>query len=161
MAKFAVVCHRDCPAFFGDDEAHGIGQLRKSEGRAVPSASPRNARRVLGQREVNRKTSDAIPLDDYGAVMSGRVRVEEALDQGQAQYPVELDAAFEMAFQRLTSGQNDEGTDPIARELEQASNQNVERTVVGLYVSSAQTPHGQSLEELSQFLLKNDHHDKE
>jgi len=108
---------------------------------------------------VNREALDALPGDENGAIVSGRVGVEKALQQGDAHATVELDAAVEMSAERLFSRQDDESPDTVAREVGEAPNEHVGDAALRNGLLTSEAPHRQPFEELAQFLLKDDYDD--
>jgi hypothetical protein len=87
------------------------------------------------------------------------VRIEEALDQLHAQLTVQLHAAVEVPVQQLVARDHNQRADLLARQIEDARNQDLARVEARRGPAAPpQHPGRQLLEGLAQLLLE--HHDQ-
>ena len=74
----------------------------------MPRATAREALFVLRERKMNGERASAPTVDDHGAVVPGRLGVEQADEQRDAQLGVERDATMHLGVDALLARQHDE-----------------------------------------------------
>ena len=83
----------------GHDDRDRVVLFGEAERRAVPRAEIAAHQRIDRQRQETRRRRDAIALDDDGAVVQRRSRLEDARQQVVGDHRVERNAAFDVVAQ--------------------------------------------------------------
>jgi hypothetical protein len=143
-----------------DDDAQGIRSLREPERRCVSRPPFANGREIARKRQVHGEPRHAVSHHEDRAVVTGRVRVEQAEDQRLADPRVERDPAFHMPLEGLPTGNHDEGSGARLRQTRDGASQRVDHVERGRRRLAPKPPDGELLEETPQIVLK-DHDDDE
>ena len=91
---------RDAPPLFGNDDTEGVRALRKAEGSRVPETEVPVPSGVCREGQMASETHDPIAVDKDGAVVSDRVGIENALQQGLAEETIQVVSPGEVAVGR-------------------------------------------------------------
>ena len=155
--------HGDRAPLFGNDDAGGIGALRKSKGRRVAQAEVADSLHIGRKGQVAAEADEPPAIDDDSPVVTDGVGVEDALEQRLAEHPVQGVAAGQMPVEGVLALDDDQGAHVLAgqirRGLDDDLHLRVERGDAAAFAEAA--PGGDSLEEPPKLLLENDHHGQE
>ena len=66
---------------------------------------------IIGQRKVSGKLQDAILIDNHGAVMAGRMRIENTKNQLFGNYSIQDNATFKEGGNLVFALDNNQGAD--------------------------------------------------
>ena len=106
--------------------------------------------KILRQGQLNCKASDPVFLDNDGPVMPSRVGIKDALKEGLAELPAQLNASIDMPLDGLAARQDDKGADFLLGKIRQGPHDNVHSLGLnGVGILSSQAPQGDPLENLS------------
>ncbi len=123
---FAAARDGDDAAFLGDHQAEGVAQLGQAQRRGVARAHSRKPIQVAGQWQVTAQLGNAVAFDDDGAVVSGRVRIKDALEQGLAESGVDVLAAVEVAGDHVVAADDNERSDAGPGEVAERADEAVD-----------------------------------
>src|SRR5215469_13512367 len=109
-------CDADVAGFFGDDDHNRICLFRDSDACAMTRPELRGKLRVGGEREEACRRSDAVLLDDDGAVVQRSVLEKDGGEQIVRQIAVDSDAAVNVVAEVVLALDDNECASPILGE---------------------------------------------
>ena len=105
---------RDASPLLGDDDADGVGPLRETEGRRVAEAQVAVLGGVRREGQMAAETHHPVAVDEDGAVVTDRMGIEDALQQGLAEEAVQVASPGEVAVEGVFPLEDDQGADLLA-----------------------------------------------
>ncbi len=157
-------CERDAAPLLGDHDADRVGPLRKTEGRRVAEAQTAVLGRVRREGQMAAEAHHPVAVDEDGAVVTDRMGIEDALQEGLAQDAVEVASPREVAVEGIVPLEDDQGADLLACKVGCGLGKDLRAFVEcgdleePLPETSQQ---GQAFEETPEVLLKDDDEDEQ
>src|SRR5256884_3918596 len=107
--QLSLVRHGDLTQFFAEDQDNGVRLHREAEPGAVAGSHPLPDGPFLRQRKDAPRRQDLVPPDDDGAVVEGRVREEDRLQEFRRELAIDPDAAVGVHFKAGLLLEDDQG----------------------------------------------------
>ena len=153
--------HAHRTVLFRDGDAERVRLLGEPQRGGVAGPVSPELREVGGQRQVDGESADGAGLHDRGAVVAGRVRIEEAEQQRLRDGALQREAALEERVQRVPPGEHDQGAPARRGEAEARAHDDLERTLLEGRGPAPEAQDREALEEALQVVLEGeDEHDR-
>ena len=150
----------DDPALLGHHDAERVAPLGESERRGVPRPAFPQLIELRRERQMHAEARHLAAADHDRAVVSRRLRVEEAPQERFAHASAQVVPPVEESIDRLPTGEHEERADPRVREREAQRTELIENIVTRSRRRAAHQPERKTFEEATQIVLEDDDQDE-